>query len=131
MRGKWVPFDSETIKNFYNFPKVDKEAYENLRNKPNYSEIIKCWTNNQERWKINCERKAVNFKAKGLLYIPKVWHHFITYRILPTTNVCEVTRERVILNFPILQNIKFDVGMIIEEAIWDNRDARKNLGYHS
>ena len=71
----------------------------------------------------------MNFKAKGLLYIPKVCHHFITSRILPATNVCEVTRERAILNYYILQNIKFDVGKIIEEAIWDNRDARKNLGY--
>ena len=32
MRGKWVPFDSKTINNFYNLPKVDNEAYENLRN---------------------------------------------------------------------------------------------------
>ena len=37
--------------------------------------------------------------------------------------------ERVILNYAILQNIRFDVGKIIKEAIWDNRDGRKNLGY--
>ena len=83
--GKWVPFDSETINNFYNLPNVDNEAYEKLSNEPNYKEIIKCLTNDQERWKINCESQVVNFKAKGLLYIPKVWHHFITSRILPTT----------------------------------------------
>ena len=49
--------------------------------------------------------------------------------ILPITNFYEVNREKGILNFAILQNIKFDVGMIIEEAIWDNRDTKKNLGY--
>ena len=27
VRGKWVPFDSETINNFNNLPKVDNEAY--------------------------------------------------------------------------------------------------------
>ena len=36
VRGKWVPFDSETINAFYNLPKVDNEAYESLRNNPNY-----------------------------------------------------------------------------------------------
>ena len=129
VRGKWVPFDNDTINTFYNLPKVDNEAYENLRNESNYSEIIKCLTNNQEIWKINHERQVVNFKAKGLLYIPKVWHHFTTSRILPTTNVCKVTWERVVLNYAILQNIKFDMGKIIKEAIWDNRDVRKNWGY--
>ena len=69
----------------------------------------------------------VNFKAKGLLYIPKVWHPFFTSRILPTTNVCEVTRKRAILNFANLQNIKFDVGMIIGEAIWENMDEKEEL----
>ena len=108
---------------------MDNKAYEKLRDEPNYKEIIKCLKNDQEKWKINSEGQVVNFKAKGLLYIPKVWHHFITSRILTTTNICEVTRERAILNFAILQNIKFDVGMIIEESIWDNRDAEKNLGY--
>ena len=43
--------------------------------------------------------------------------------------MCELTKERVILNYAILQNIRFDVGKIIKEAIWDNRDGRKNLGY--
>ena len=44
-------------------------------------------------------------------------------------NVCEVTKERVVLNYAVLQNIRFDVGKIIEEGIWDNRDGKKNLGY--
>ena len=92
-------------------------------------EIIHFLTNDQEQWKINSEGQVVNFKAKGLLYIPKVWHHYITSKILPTTNICEVIRERAIVNYVILQNIKFDVGKIIKEDIWDDRDVRKNLGY--
>ena len=43
--------------------------------------------------------------------------------------MCEVTKERVVLNYAILQNIKFDVRKIIEEAIWDKRDMRKKLDY--
>ena len=80
--GKWVPFDSETINSFYNLANVDNEAYAKLRDEPNYKEIIKFLTNDQEKWKVNSEGQEVNFKAKGLLYIPKVWHHLITSRIL-------------------------------------------------
>ena len=77
--------------------------------------------NDQVKWKFNLEGQVVNFKAKGLFYIPRVWHHFITPRILPSETVSEVTKERTILNYAIHQDIEFDVGKFIEEAIWENR----------
>ena len=55
--------------------------------------------------------------------------HFITSRLIPTTNVCEVTSKRALLNFAILQDIPFDVGQVIENAILHNRDAKMNLGH--
>ena len=45
------------------------------------------------------------------------------------TNVCEVTAERALLNYVIIQDIPFDVGQIIEDAILHNRDAKMNLGH--
>ena len=69
------------------------------------------------------------FKAKHLAYIPKVWHHFITSSLIPMTNVCEVTAKRVLLNFTIIQDIPFNVGQVIEDAILYNRDAKMNLGH--
>ena len=69
----------------------------------------------------------MHFKAKHLTYIPKVWHHFITSRLIPTTNVCEVTAKWALLNFAIIQDIPFDVGQVIEDAILYNRDAKMNL----
>ena len=86
-------------------------------------------TKGQGEWRINSAGHAVNFKAKHLAYIPKVWHHFITSRLIPTTNVCEVTAQRSLLNYAILQNISFDVGQVIEDAILHNRDAKMNLGH--
>ena len=67
LKRVWVPFDSETINSFYNLPNVDNEAYEKLRDEPNYKKIIKCLKNDQEKWKINSEGQVVDFKAKGLL----------------------------------------------------------------
>ena len=71
----------------------------------------------------------MHFKAKHLAYIPKVWHHFITSRLILTTNVCEVTAKRALLNYAIIQDIPFDVGQVIEDAILHNRDAKMNLGH--
>ena len=69
----------------------------------------------------------MHFKAKHLAYIPKVWHHFITSRLISTTNVCKVTAKLALLNFIVIQDIPFDVGQIIEDDILYNRDAKMNL----
>ena len=64
---------------------------------------------------------------------PSIWPSFprfgITSRLIPTTNVCEVTAQRALLNYAILQDIPFDVGQVIEDAILHNRDAKMNLGH--
>ena len=71
----------------------------------------------------------MHFQAKHLAYIPKVWHHFITSRLIQLTNVCEVTAKRALLNYAIIHDIPFDVGQVIEDAILHNRDAKMNLGH--
>ena len=71
----------------------------------------------------------MHFKAKHLAYIPKVWHHLITSHLIPTTNVCEVTTKRALLNYAIIQDIPLDVRQVIEDAILYNKDAKVNLGH--
>ena len=80
-------------------------------------------TNGRDEWKLNNEGHAVHFKAKHLAYIPKVWHHFITSYLIPTTNVCEVIAKRALLNYSIIQDIPFDVKPVIKDAILYNKDA--------
>ena len=86
-------------------------------------------TNRQGEWPLNSKGHAVHFKAKHLAYIPKVWHHFITSRLIPMTNVCKVTAKRALLNYAIIQDIPFDVGQVIEDTILYNKDAKMNLGH--
>ena len=71
----------------------------------------------------------MHLKAKHLAYILKVWHHLITSYLILTTNVCEVTAKRALLNFAIIQDIPFDVGQVIEDAILYNQDAKITLGH--
>ena len=122
MREVLVDFNVKSINRYYNLELVNLEAYDRLHEQPNYPDVLRMLTNGHVEWKLNSEGHAMHFKAKHLAYIPKVWHHFITSRLIPTTNVCEVTSKRDLLNYAIIQDIPFDVGQVIE-------DAKMNLGH--
>ena len=100
--GVWVDFCAKFINEFHNLDPVNSGPFDSLYAAPNYPEVLRVLTNGQGEWKLNSEGHAIHFKAKHLAYIPKVWHHFITSRLKPTTNVCEVTAKRALLNFAIL-----------------------------
>ena len=129
VRGILVDFSAESINSYYSLDHVPSEPFDRLYEHPDYPEIIRVLTNGRGEWKLNSEGHAIHFKAKHLAFIPKVWHHFITSRLVLTTNVCEVTVKRALLNYAIIQDIPFDVGQVIEDAILHNRDAKMNLGH--
>ena len=127
--GVLVDFSAESINQFYNLDPVPPEPFDQVYERLDYPEILRVLINGRGEWKLNSEGHAVHFKAKHLAYIPKVWHHFITSRLIPTTNVCEVTTKRALLNYAIIQDIPFDVGQVIEDAILHNQDAKMNPGH--
>ena len=129
MRGVLVDFSAKSINQFYHLDPVPPEPFDRLHAQPNYLEVIRVLTNGQGHWKLTSDGLAGHFQAKHLAYIPKVWHHFITLRLNSMSNVCEVTTKRALLNYAILQDIPFDVGQVIEDAILHNRDAKMNLGH--
>ena len=129
VRGILVDFSAESINSYYSLDHVPSEPFDRLYEHPDYPEVIRILTNGRGEWKVNNEGHAVHFKAKHLAFIPKVWHHFITPRLIPTTNVCEVTAKRALLNYAIIQDIPFDVGQVIEDSILHNRDTKMNLGH--
>ena len=122
-----VEFSAKFINWYYNLESVNPDAYDRLHEHPNYLEVLRMLTNEHGEWKLNNEGHVVHFKAKHLAYIPKVWHHFITSHLIPMTNVCEVTAKRALLNYAIIQDIPFDVGQVIEDAILYKKDAKMNL----
>ena len=129
VQGVLVDFSAESINSYNSLDHVPSELFDRLYERLDYPEVIRVLTNSRGEWKINSEGHAVHFKAKHLAFIPKVWHHFITSRLVSTTNVCEVTAKRTLLNYAIIQDIPFDVGQVIEDAILHNRDAKMNLGH--
>ena len=129
VHGFFVDFNAKSINAYYNLEPENVEPYDRLYAHPNYPEILRMLTNGQGEWKLNNEGHYVHFKAKHLAYIPKVWHRFITSRLIPTMNVCEVTAKRALLNYAIIQDIPFDVNRVIEDAVLYNRDAKMNLNH--
>ena len=129
VRGILVDFSAESINSFYSLDHVPSEPFNWLYEHPDYPEVIRVLTNGRGEWKINSAGHAIHFKAKHLAFIPKVRHHFITSRLIPTTNVCEVTAKRALLNYATIQDIPFDVGQVIEDAILHNRGVKMNLGH--
>ena len=129
VRGVLVDFSLNSINEFYNLELVNSEAYNGLQENLNYPEVLRLLTNGQGEWKVNIEEHAIHFKAKHLAYSPKVWHHFITSYLILITNICEVTTKLVLLNYAIIQDIPFDVGQVIEDAILYNKDMKMNLGH--
>ena len=94
-----VDFSAKSINKFYNLDSVPPEPFDRLHERPDYPKVLWVLTNGQGMWKLNSEGHVVHFQAKHLAYIPKVWHHFITSRLILTTNVCEVTAKRALLNY--------------------------------
>ena len=129
VHGVLVDFSAQSINQFYNLDPVPPKPFDRLYERPDYLEVIRVLTNVRGEWNLNSKGHAVHFKANHLAYIPKVWHHFITSHLIPTTNVCEVTAKRALLNYAIIQDIPFDVGQVIEDAILYNRNAKMNLGH--
>ena len=84
--GVLVDFSVKSINAYYHLEPVNAEPYDRLYVNPNYLEILRMRTNGHGEWKLNNEGHAVHFKAKHLAYIPKVWHHFITSRLILTTD---------------------------------------------
>ena len=128
VRGVLVDFSAESINQFYNLDPVPPEPFDRLYEQPDYPEVIRVLTNGRGEWELNNEGHEVHLKAKYLAYIPKVWHHFITSRLIPMTNVCEVTAKLALLNYAIIQDIPFDVGQVIEDAILHKRDTKNEPG---
>ena len=101
VRGVLVDFSAKSINQYYNLDPAPSEPFDRLHVQPDYFKVIRVLENGQRQRKLNSEGHATYFQAKHLAYIPKVWHRFITSRLIPTTNVCEVMAKRALLNYAI------------------------------
>ncbi|PIN12644.1 hypothetical protein CDL12_14745 [Handroanthus impetiginosus] len=68
-------------------------------------------------WEMGHKDQLKHFKAKKLKPECRNWLHFICARMMPCTHVSDITYDRVVLMFVILEGIPIDVGKMINEGI--------------
>ncbi|KAH0463176.1 hypothetical protein IEQ34_007758 [Dendrobium chrysotoxum] len=75
-----------------------------------------CGSNNGVWWKTR-EEKIINFPGSYLTQTSKVWHYFISARMLLSKNISEVTKDKALLNYAIQKGYTIDVGKLILSSI--------------
>ena len=53
----------------------------------------------------------------ALLPIPKIWYHFVRTRLIPTTHIETINKDRLLLLHCILEGWRINVGQIIQREI--------------
>ena len=126
MRGVWVPFNGATINKVLGLSDIDSDEFIQLFQNPNYKEILKqvvgpnaTWSTKKDRWFYEIQRGSLTKEAK-------VWFYFMSSRLLPSKHVSIVYRDRAVLLYAILMNIKFNLGNIIQNSRVE-RDVGKSL----
>ena len=114
VRSVFIDFSARSSNQYYHLDPIPLEPFDRLHARPNYPEVIRLLTNRQGHWKLNSDGLAGHFQA----YIwPPSPRSGITSRLILMSNVCEVMAKRALLNYAVLQDIPFDVGQVIEDAI--------------
>ena len=131
VRGLKVSFSSITVNMHYGLPKV-KDEYPDLLEKISGEELNQLlqdlavegttWLKEAGEGPLKCSRPA-------LKPVAKVWYHIIRTRLLPTTHIKMVSKERLVLLHCILENKRINIGHLIEREIF--ACAFKLKGFYS
>ena len=82
-----MPFDKKVINAYYNLREENYDEFQSLCQNPNYKTILERLTEGCVSWKCNQSGKIRLFPSKGLLYLEKMWDHFIIVKIIPNNNI--------------------------------------------
>ena len=118
VRGKWVDFSVATINRVYNLVDDDSDAYKALFHNIDYHMMIRVLTRGRGVWKRHPSMSEVTtFLMSALKPILKAWYNFICATLKPSLRLSIVTRDKTILLYAIVQDIKFDMEHVIERGI--------------
>lgn len=114
VRGKSVSYDKVSIKSYYQITDMsDDNVYtEYVDNYLNLDQVIKYLCRPGADWKAK-EHEAINFSNKELSRYGKAQYSFICAKLMPTTHVSDVIKDRVVLLYTIVKGKTIDVGQII------------------
>ena len=118
VRWKQVPIGRKTINNYFG---IKSEADEHSKYKASVDEVelnlvlAGLWVVGV-KWSTS-PQGPLTFLRSNLKPEAKVGYHFLKTRLLPTTHIQTVTKERALLLHSILQGRQINIGCIIHEEI--------------
>ena len=127
VRGKHVPLTPEAINRVYDLPEVEDQYQEffNGLDANELKEVLDLLCEEGAEW-IRGKRGALTFPRAVLKLGPKVWFHFLKFRLMPSSHDHFVNKERAVLLYCIMKGWNLNVGKLIQKQI--GVCARRNSG---
>ena len=127
VRGKSVSLTPEAINRVYDLPEVEDQYQEffNSIDANELKEVLNRLCEEGAEW-TRGKRGAMTFPRAFLKPEPKVWFHFLKFRLMPSSHDHFINKERAILLYCIMEGRNFDVGKLIQKQI--GVCARRNSG---
>lgn len=114
VRGKIVAFDSKAINEFYNMPNVAVDGYRAFMQGPmdymDFAYIV------PSRSYVEDQGRRGYFKLQGYQF-EKYLFLLVTSRIMPSSHMSDVTKDRATLVYLIKQGKSIDIGKIFQASI--------------
>ena len=117
VRGRMVPFSADAINTYYQLRVPRQCQYAYMRDfDPDFEEVIKNMTKPGTTW-IKGREGGTVFHSKDLSQYGKIWYAFLCAKLLPSTHTSDVTKEKALLLYAIVQDFIIDIGAIISFSI--------------
>lgn len=88
----------------------DDEFTNFFNNNPNWGVVIRQLCRPGAAWKSKDQQGAMTFPHKELSRYGKVWYTFLCAKLMPSTHLADVTQERAVLLYAIVNGMSIDVG---------------------
>lgn len=117
VQGKNVSFDPASISAYFCLRDLTANKYSKYRDGGNqWHKALKCLCRPGAIWETQLSAEF-HIATSELSRYGLAWFSFICSRLLPTTKVTEVNKDRASLLYAIVKGKKIDVGLIIYNSI--------------
>ncbi|PIN07250.1 hypothetical protein CDL12_20183 [Handroanthus impetiginosus] len=121
VRGRKVSFSRVSINDYFGVEEqvLSEEEFNEFQFADNVLDHVPeriCGTEEVE-WSLGRDNNRKSFKASLLTRESRNWLRFISSRMLPTTHLSDVSKERAILIYAIYEDVPIDLGFMINDVI--------------
>lgn len=119
VRGKWVPFDINTINGIFKLVTLDPEEDEYVKfieGQIDFGAVINRLCKPGSQWVMSNGKPRHLMKA-DMTKEATAWTYFVCANLLPVSHVSSITVERVLLIYAIMEGYTIDIGKVINSSL--------------